>query len=513
MQKCLVECDRLKLSSIAFPALGTGALHFPPEVSAELMITTAIDFMKEKHHSIRAIHIVVYQENMYSVFQSALLRTQSSGGIRRGHIEKMMKSKSVTDKHEAMSAPGIYTIDSVTINIIQGDITDESSDAIINSTSQNMQLVETGVCGALLKKAGPDLQRDCDAFIAQHQELRSGDVATTPACGNLKCKTIFHVNYDPKSKLLSETICACLTKAEELRYSTVSFPALGTGNHQCSPDSAAHQMQEGIKLFVTTRTTQILKSIRIVIFLPDMYKPFIDVFNQIFSPSEPWYQKLYHRTVEVGQYLWSKKEQNKEVDESDHFDNICITTSICLNVYGETNESVSAAEQKICTIIDRNYESAVIDSTLINDIPKSDLEELIKFSEESGVQLSIDRAPLNQIKLYGESHKCSKVHSHVQSVLHSHQNRAQMLEKANMLQMRVEWHRKCSDGTYRAYEILENYNIEKEYELQSKEYIHFDRQDYFKIDFGNNLEIDAAGNTTLVKRIDKTIEGKDIAHK
>ena len=159
-------------------------------------------------------------------------------------------------------------------------------------------------------------------------------------------------------------------------------------------------------------------------------------------------------------------------------------------------------------IIDKNFEAIVIDNALIDEIPKSDLKALMKFSEENGVQLSIDRAPLNQIKLYGETQKCSKVRSQVQDVLHSYQERAQVLEKAEMLQMTVEWQRRSSDGTYHAYETLVNYNIENEFQLDKKEYIHQDKQDRFKINFEKNEEVDVHGTVTLVKRIDKTIEGK-----
>lgn len=480
------------------------------------MIAEIVDFMKQNNqHFVKTVYIVIYQDSMFSTFQSVLSRPRSSGGSSDVvHAVQPIKSKPSNGNPIATSsAPGAYTLGSIAISIIQGDITDESSDAVVNSTSENMKLVETGVCGALLRKAGPGLQNDCDAYIAQHQELRYGDVATTPARGSLKCKTIFHVNYDPKSKQWPETVLACLTKAEELRYSTISFPALGTGIHQCSPDHAADMMRKGIKRFVTgTRTSHNLKTIRIVIFQPELYKPFVEVFNKLTQTSDPWYQRLYNNTV--GYYFGSSTTEQREdggVEKLDHFDNNFITTSICLNIYGETNESVNAVEQKVCDIINHNFESTVINNDLIDDIPRSDLTALVKFSEDNGVELSIDRAPLNQIKLHGETRSFSKVHSHVLSFLHSHQNRAQMQEKAELLQMRVEWQRQCSDGTYSPYETLLNYDIEKEHEQNKKEYIHNDKQDYFRIDFEKSLEFDVVGNMKArVKRVDKTIEGKSL---
>ena len=473
------------------------------------MIPKILRFLGKKQASIKTVYIVFNQDDARDTFQHVLQSFRDNDV----HAERSIKVKPSYNKP---STAGVYTLDSITINIIQGDITDESSDAVVNSTSEGMKLVETGVCGALLRKAGPGLQSDCDAYIAQHRGLKYGDVATTPARGSLKCKTIFHVNYDPKSRLLPETVSACLTKADELGYSTISFPALGTGNHKCSPEDVAIMMREGIKHFDTgTRKLCQLKTVRIVILQPDIYQSFIDTFDQLRPRS-----KLFLQSFRRKKSHHHKEHFNKHIKESDSVKTIdqletnSITASVYLNIFGDNNESVRAAGIKLHHIIDMNCESSVqvIPYDLINDIPKSDLETLIKFSEENGVELSIDRAPLNQIRLYGDTQTFSKVQSHVLSFLSCHQSRVQMLEKAKMLQMGVEWQRRHSDGTYHPYETLLNYKIENEYKLNSKEYIHTtDKQENFRIDFKQNVETDVLGNvTTEVRRVDKSSEGKII---
>ena len=48
IQKCLTQCDKLKALVIAFPALGTGNLHYPIKVVTDVMINTTDDYFKTK---------------------------------------------------------------------------------------------------------------------------------------------------------------------------------------------------------------------------------------------------------------------------------------------------------------------------------------------------------------------------------------------------------------------------------------------------------------------------------
>ena len=50
------------LSSIAIPAVGTGALNFPADVVANIMFDTVINFSKENSQSsIKEVQFVLYQ--------------------------------------------------------------------------------------------------------------------------------------------------------------------------------------------------------------------------------------------------------------------------------------------------------------------------------------------------------------------------------------------------------------------------------------------------------------------
>lgn len=61
--------DNNKISSIAFPAFGTGVGRFPPEECAEIMLSTTFKYISEKETSLRKIIFVLYDKNTYQIFE------------------------------------------------------------------------------------------------------------------------------------------------------------------------------------------------------------------------------------------------------------------------------------------------------------------------------------------------------------------------------------------------------------------------------------------------------------
>ena len=71
--KVMAECDRLKASSVAFPALGTGNLGFPSDVAAKIMVQSAHHYLQENpNSSLRKVVFIIYQDEVFSAFQREL---------------------------------------------------------------------------------------------------------------------------------------------------------------------------------------------------------------------------------------------------------------------------------------------------------------------------------------------------------------------------------------------------------------------------------------------------------
>ncbi|MBI4590808.1 MAG: macro domain-containing protein [Candidatus Rokubacteria bacterium] len=70
----LALADKHKLSSIAFPALGTGVGGFPVAQAAEAMLSAVLSHLKAGTTSLRRIVFVLYQEEAAKAFTDTLNR-------------------------------------------------------------------------------------------------------------------------------------------------------------------------------------------------------------------------------------------------------------------------------------------------------------------------------------------------------------------------------------------------------------------------------------------------------
>jgi O-acetyl-ADP-ribose deacetylase (regulator of RNase III) len=111
----------------------------------------------------------------------------------------------------------------------QGDITDMDVDAIVNAANNDLQL-GAGVAGAILRKGGQEIQRECD-------EIGSIPVgyAVITGAGKLKARHVIHAasmslsGERTTAKSLRTSTAHALRLAAERSLRTIAFPAVGTG--------------------------------------------------------------------------------------------------------------------------------------------------------------------------------------------------------------------------------------------------------------------------------------------
>ena len=83
--KVMSECDRLKASSVAFPALGTGNLGFPPDVAAEIMVHAAHQYLQgHPDTSLKRIVFIIYQDEILAPFKRELTALEYAPGLSSG---------------------------------------------------------------------------------------------------------------------------------------------------------------------------------------------------------------------------------------------------------------------------------------------------------------------------------------------------------------------------------------------------------------------------------------------
>jgi O-acetyl-ADP-ribose deacetylase (regulator of RNase III) len=147
-----------------------------------------------------------------------------------------------------------------TITLVQGDITRQSADAIVNAANSSL-LGGGGVDGAIHRRGGPAILEACRRLRAGHlgKGLPTGRAVATTA-GNLDARWVIHTvgpvwsATEDRSGLLASCYRESLRLADELGARTVAFPAISTGVYRWPVDDAARIAVETVRETETSVT-------------------------------------------------------------------------------------------------------------------------------------------------------------------------------------------------------------------------------------------------------------------
>lgn len=153
------------------------------------------------------------------------------------------------------------------IQIVQGDITEQHVDAIVNAANSSL-MGGGGVDGAIHRAAGPGLREECRHLRATDlpDGLPVGEAVATGA-GDLPCRYVIHTvgpnrhsgQIDPA--LLASCYTRCLDIAQQLGVSSIAFPAVSAGAY-------GWRVAEVARIALTTVSLHPLDGIDLVRFVP-----------------------------------------------------------------------------------------------------------------------------------------------------------------------------------------------------------------------------------------------------
>ena len=170
-----------------------------------------------------------------------------------------------------------------TIQIVQGDITTEEVDAIVNAANENLQH-GGGVAWAISKKGGAAIQSESDDWIRQRGPVSHSHPAWTSG-GTLPARFVIHAvgpvwgDGDEDNKLES-AVTGSLRLADELKCSSIAMPAISTGIFGFPKDRAAGIIFKSIEKYLNENESG-LKIVRLTLFDQTTIDIFLDTRRMV----------------------------------------------------------------------------------------------------------------------------------------------------------------------------------------------------------------------------------------
>ena len=164
-----------------------------------------------------------------------------------------------------------WRVDGLTVEVLQGDLTTQDVDAIVNAANNDLEL-GGGVAGAIARAGGPAIQAECRTI----GPIEVGDAAITGG-GRLKARHVIHaasmrLGGRTTAESLRRSTRRSLAIAEERGLRSIAFPAIGTGIARFPMEDCARIMLEEVVALAPTARS--MRDVRFILFGDDAVSAF-----------------------------------------------------------------------------------------------------------------------------------------------------------------------------------------------------------------------------------------------
>lgn len=174
------------------------------------------------------------------------------------------------------------TIGSSALSLVQGDITVQDTEAIVNAANSSL-LGGGGVDGAIHRAGGSAILQECKAIRNVRGECPTGEAVITTG-GKLKAKYVIHAvgpvwqgGQNNEDHLLSSAYRNSLQLAKERSIKSIAFPSISTGIYGFPIDRAAGIAFTTVTKFVREHRTP--QEVRFVVFSKHDFDVYAHLFH------------------------------------------------------------------------------------------------------------------------------------------------------------------------------------------------------------------------------------------
>ncbi|XP_026789921.3 poly(ADP-ribose) polymerase family member 14-related sequence 1 isoform X1 [Pangasianodon hypophthalmus] len=507
MDKCLSQAEQQKQGSIVFPAIGTGKLGFPKALVATIMLDSVLKFSKNRtsHH---------VQEVMFALHPSdhQTIQAFTDEYNKRFNIQSSSASGSTKGPFSKVTSPktGIYetTMGGVMIQVLSGDITKETTDVIVNSTNENFTL-KSGVSKAVLDGAGPNVEAECQQLGAQQNK---GLIMTQQ--GNLQCKKIIHISAKNNLTVIQQRVKQALEMCVKHKFSSIAFPAFGTGQGGVNPGHVADSMMDGIVDFLNQTPQSSLRMVRIVIFqapmLVDFHQSMLRREATEKQKNESTWSRLTSFTKSI--FMSNKTKVVKPPQEMDFVIKEKMVTAVCFSICGPSQTAVDETKQFLEKLISDELAFQPISDAMILTLSDKDRQRIQELQRTMDVSVKIEHkaqaataADSDEVILIveGLSRDVLLVVGEINTMLKTTREEMNMKENMKLTAELVDWQYQ-QGGQYHSFDLDTNFQLEKAFTLNSQEVDIKFKKKVYKVRMPEGPAVSTTGGNQMeIRRVDK----------
>ncbi|XP_074157489.1 protein mono-ADP-ribosyltransferase PARP14 isoform X2 [Sminthopsis crassicaudata] len=489
IKECLETAASLSLTSITFPAIGTGNLRFPKLVFAKLIMSQVFEFSRSGLlKTLKEVCILLHPTDIDNIqaFKKVFAK-YSDGNTANERVSNTSDTKDDFDTTSSLES-GVYEskIGSITFQVASGDITKEESEVIVNSTDKTFVL-KNGVSKAILEAAGPAVESECTTLAVNRQR----NFIVTQG-GNLMCKKIIHVIGGNDVK---QTISEVLQECEKMNYVSVSLPAIGTGQAKKDPTDVAESIIDAIEDFAHKGSGQSLEKIKVVIFLPEILKVFHDVMKKrVTSKSSSSNPVISMIKSFFGFASQPPPKQHYLIVEK-------IQKLTTFQVCGESKENV---ESTICWIQDlilKEILSDTFSNEYIQKFGEKEYNELNDLQKKLNIVIDVKHEE-SEIKITGTAQDLITASRAIQDMIKRTHIHIDEEFKAEELSKTTIWQYN-DNGVFKSFDKITNLHLENARKEKKKKIDVKIKNENYTVDFATSFATNGKGKDLSVHRVKK----------
>ncbi|NWU78453.1 PAR14 polymerase, partial [Onychorhynchus coronatus] len=486
--KCLEIAEELSLESITFPAIGTGNLGFPTSVVAKLLFDKVFEFSsKNGINSLEEVHFLCHPKDTAHI-QVFLDEFEKRCGNTEGvEMQKPSPNATAFSTTSSTSAHNVLemTIGSIVFQVAEGDITKENGDVIVNITNQTFNL-QTGVSRAILNGAGKAVEVECSQLgMKPHKSY------IITQAGNLPCQNIIHFVAQDDIKFL---VFQVLQECELQGYTSVAFPAIGTGEAGRNPAEVADKMIDAVTDFARRNSAASVKTIKVVIFQPHLLSVFHASMQKRERPTKSPVKSFFSKIKP----FWSREKCSPKEKKTGVLEKKMDVAVV--QICGEIKKEVEEAENWLRSAISKEQLQTEIVDYSISLFSGKEREDLHQPEEKLKIAFCLKGT---SIRISGFEKDVWIAHSTIQKMILRVKATKQEEVQAGLLQNLIEW-QYFEEDSYVPFDSLTNMQLENAYTRKQKSISVTIGEKKYTVNMKLKYAVDDQGKQTAIRRVDKS---------